>query len=399
MCNLADFFIKEHPEKYDKTAGTRMDYENDENLKRIFAIIDNQKNSAIMVNTNQEGQIEEGEFGTYDLQKHQFKLTNEQIKQRIQKQLKTNIEKYAKDIYSAQEIKEMTEGMMPKNLDDMEKLATKGDREISEKAERLVKVEKPDEINRKNGKSKTERDELENASKVTIGQENDGQAEKNEVPDDVQKACARMGVHQIRGFFYANAAELESKVDGTRTDKKGNKVLIIEVYDNRLGCNKYYGFQDDRMVLYGNDSEINKAVKDVTGNVTQMGKLIKPLRAQEDQFIEYEDSQGLVIREKIEDGQEMSMQEINRYREDMEDTLTKYSQKIFQIKNDPLLTGEQKIERIQAIDDWCDKTTTKITRENDGSLRNDQNIDNTTDKQTLKIQEEIADNQGNEIGE
>ena len=47
MCNLADFLIKEHPEKYDKTAGTRMDYENDENLKRIFAIVDHQKNRAI----------------------------------------------------------------------------------------------------------------------------------------------------------------------------------------------------------------------------------------------------------------------------------------------------------------------------------------------------------------
>lgn len=397
MCNLADFLIKEHPEKYDKTAGTRMDYENDENLKRIFAIIDNQKNSAILVNTNQEGQIEEGEFGKYEFgeangsKKPQFYLTNEDLKQRIQKQLEESIEKYAKDIYSSKEIKEMTEDMMPKTLDDMEKLATKGDREISEKAERLVKVEKPDEINRKNGKSKAERNEIENANKVTIGQENDGQADKNEVPDDVQKACRKLNITHIKSYFYVEAAQLEEKIDGTRVDKNGSKVLMLEVEDsaNVGGPNKYYGIQDDRMALYGT---ANSEVRNVTGNVTQMGKVVKPLKLESPEYIEYEDSEGLVIREQIDEKSDLSVQEINRYREEMEDILEKYSQNIYMIKSSNL-SPEEKVKEIQKIDDWCDRETTNSAREHNISVFDDKNIDEETDKNTLVVQEKIMEDQ------
>ncbi len=397
MCNLADFLIKEHPEKYDKTAGTRMDYENDENLKRIFAIVDHQKNRAIMINTNPEGQIEEGEFGKYEFgeasgsKKPQFYLTNEDLKQRIQKQLEESIKKYAKDIYSAQEIKEMTEDMMPKTLDDMEKLATKGDREISEKAERLVKVEKPDEINRKNGKSKAERNEIENAGKVTIGQENDGQAEKNEVPDDVQKACRKLNIMHIKSYFYVEAAQLEEKIDGTRVDKNGSKVLMIEVEDsaNVGGPNKYYGMQDERMALYGT---ANSEDRKVTGNVTQMGKVVKPLKLESPEYIEYEDSEGLVIREQIDEKSDLSVQEINHYREEMEDILEKYSQNIYMIKSSDL-SPEEKVKEIQRIDDKCDKDTTKSALSHGIGRTDDENIDQVTDKHTEDMQEDVMEDE------
>lgn len=397
MCNLPDFLIKEHPEKYDKTAGTRMDYENDENLKRIFAIVDHQKNRAIMINTNPEGQIEEGEFGKYEFgepngsKKPQFYLTNEDLKQRIQKQLEESIKKYAKDIYSPQEIKEMTEDMMPKTLDDMEKLATKGDREISEKAERLVKVEKPDEINRKNGKSKAERNEIENAGKVTIGQENDGQAEKNEVPDDVQKACRKLNIMHIKSYFYVEAAQLEEKIDGTRVDKNGSKVLMIEVEDsaNVGGPNKYYGMQDERMALYGT---ANSEVRKVTGNVTQMGKVVKPLKLESPEYIEYEDSEGLVIREQIDEKSDLSVQEINHYREEMEDILEKYSQNIYMIKSSDL-SPEEKVKEIQRIDDKCDKDTTKSALSHGIGRIDDENIDQVTDKHTEDMQEDVMEDE------
>lgn len=397
VCNLAEFLIKEHPEKYDRTDGTRMDYENDENLKKIFAIIDHQKNRAIMINTNPEGQIEEGEFGEYefgeenDSKKPQFYLTNEDLKQRIQKQLEESIEKYAKDIYSPQEIKEMTEDMLPKNLDDMEKLATKGDREISEKAERLVKIEKPDQINRKNGKSKAERNELENASKVTIGQENDGQADRNEVPEDVQKACRKLNITHIKSYFYVEAAQLEEKIDGTRVDKNGSKVLMLEVEDsaNVGGPNKYYGMQDERMALYGT---ANSEVRNVTGNVTQMGKVVKPLKLESPEYIEYEDSEGLVIREQIDEKSDLSVQEINRYREEMEDILEKYSQNIYMIKSSNL-SPEKKVEEIQKIDDWCDKETTKSAVKYDISKADDKNIDQATDEHTEDMQEIVMEDQ------
>ena len=350
-----------------------------------------------MRRTNPEGQIEEGEFGKYEFgepngsKKPQFYLTNEDLKQRIQKQLEESIEKYAKDIYSSKEIKEMTEDMMPKNLDDMEKLATKGDREISEKAERLVKFEKPDEINEKNGKSKAERNEIENANKVTIGQENDGQADKNEVPEDVQKACRKLNITHIKSYFYVEAAQLEEKIDGTRVDKNGSKVLMLEVEDsaNVGGPNKYYGMQDDRMALYGT---ANSEVRNVTGNVTQMGKVVKPLKLESPEYIEYEDSEGLVIREQIDEKSDLSVQEINYYRGEMEDILEKYSQNIYMIKSSNL-SPQEKVKEVQKIDDWCDRETTNSAREHNISVFDDKNIDEETDKNTLEVQEEIMEGQ------
>lgn len=394
ICNMAEFLITMHPEKYAKSMGTENNYRRDENLRKIYAVVDKQKNMAVLINTNEKGKIPEGEFGVYEfgnkLKADEFKPSD-----KIEKIVREKVEKFSNGTLTAKEEDEMVKKLMPKTLDDMDKIATI-DMEIEEKTKKAID-KKIDEKNAENGKTKEDRETLEKENKekseeqVTIGQEKDGQESKKQIPNDVQKACKRLGINHVRSFFYVNATELDNKVDDTRTNKNGNRVLILEVYDNKIDCNKYYGFQDERMVLYGNDSEANKAVKDVTGNVTQMGKLIKPLKPKETQFIEYEDSQGLVIREQIDDKEDLSMQEINQYRKDMEETLTKYSQEMYRIKNDSLLSKEQKNERIQAVDDWCDKKTTEIAKNNDISINADRRIDAITDNHTEDIQENIQE--------
>lgn len=382
VCNLAEFLIAEHPEKYDRTTGTRMDYENNQELQRIYTVVNRQKNTAVLINTNKEGKIPEGEFGVYDLEKHEFQLTNEELR----KTIREHIKKYAKNTMTAKEEEQMIDEIAPKTLDDMDKIATMGERNIDEKVRNAVD-QKIDEKNEENGKTKEEREALENKNKdkkeVEIGQE-----EKETGPEDVVKACRSLGVTQIKSYFYVNASELGDKVDGTRVNKNGNRVLMLEVADgsNLEGPNKYYGFQDNRMISYGTE---NQEVRDVTGNVTQMGKVVKPLKLQSPEYIEYTDSEGLVIREQIDDKMDLSVQEIENYKRDMEKVLEKYSQNIYMIKYNSNLSPEQKIEQIQKIDDWCDKETTQIALENDISLNDDKNIDNATDEHTEDIQEEV----------
>ena len=38
ICNMAEFLITEHPEKYAKSMSTENDYRNDENLRKIYAV-------------------------------------------------------------------------------------------------------------------------------------------------------------------------------------------------------------------------------------------------------------------------------------------------------------------------------------------------------------------------
>ena len=382
VCNLAEFLIAEHPEKYDRTAGTRMNYENNEELQRIYAVVNKEKNQAVMINTSKDGKIPEGEFGIYDLENHEFQLTNETLRETIREHIK----KYAKDTLTAKEEEQMIDEIAPKNLDDIDKFVTMGERNIDEKVRDVVD-KKIDEKNEENGKSKEEREALENRNKdeeqVTIGQE-----ENETIPGDVEKACRKLGVTQVKSYFYVNANELADKVDGTRVNKNGNRVLMLEIADssNLEGPNKYYGFQDDRMVSYGTE---NQEVRDVTGNVTQMGKVVKPLKLQSPEYVEYKDSEGLVIREQIDEKSDLSVQEIENYKKSMEKTLEKYSQNIYMIKYNSNLSPEQKIEQIQKIDDWCDKETTDIALKNNISLNDDKNIDDATDEHTEGIQGDI----------
>ena len=346
-----------------------MNYQKDKNLNEVY-VFDGGKDEAYFFGT--EKSSIPGHIANETLKDGKIVFSDEVRRKYIDPL-------YADDPEKAKEFEEKFFHGQAKDLDVLEKMI-----ERPNNFKKMIE-QKCVEINKENGISEAETEKARKNSKSENSNQHKVALEKNEkqkIPTDVENACKKLGVNQIRGFFYVNAAELTNKVDDTRTNKNGNKVLIIEVYDNKLSCNKYYGFQDEKMVLYGNDSEANQAVKDVTGNVTQMGKMVKPLKAQEDQYIEYEDSDGLVIREKIDEKQETSMQEINQYKKEMEDTLTKYSQKINAIKEDPLLSPEEKKARIQAIGQWCDQKTTELAKENDISMNDDKAINEVTDEHT-----------------
>ncbi len=341
VCHLADFLSKEDKEQEKRK-------EPEEQLKKIFSIIDLKNNRAILINTNQEEQ--EGEIGVYDLENHTFHLTNSELREKIEKSLLVQIEQYAKNVYSPNQIKEMIEQMMPKTLEQMSQRITIKDEELDKKAEKLVKYDKIDEINQRNGKSKKERQQLESKKEtqtVVIGQQEE--KEKHEkVPEDVVQACQKLGITQIKGYFYVNAKQLEDKIDEISVNPNAGRVLMIKVANtsNLAGPDRYFGIQNNRMILYGTQDKQMEQVVQNKATPPIDGKLIEPLQKNNPTYVEFSDSERLLVDEKLEENMNLSLQDLENYKKQIEQLLEQYSQNVIAIEENNLLNAQQKKEML-----------------------------------------------------
>lgn len=386
VCNLAEFLLKEHPEKYEKA---RTIYEQNPELSRVYAVIQQEKNRAIMINVNKEGKIPEGEFGVYDLQNHKFRLTNEEVKTKIQQILESKINRYAKDVYSPAQIREMTEQMMPKNLDDMDQLVTKGEHQIEQRAERLVKDEKPAEINQKNGIPDSQKIALEEESKSKQTQ----QEPQKEVPEDVVKACEKLGITELKGYFYVEARQLGDKVDNIAVNENGGKVLMLETANpsNAIGPDKYFGIQDERMILYGTqDREVEEVTNRGTVPPTD-GKLIEPLKKDNPTYIEFSDSEGMFVKEKLEENMNLSVQDLENYKEEVEKLLEHYSAEVAKIQ-ESFASQEEKVRALSENDINYDKMNTELAKKYGIDKTDAKSINLQTTEYTQDRAEELLEN-------
>lgn len=376
ICNLAEFLILEHPEKYAKSMGTENNYRNDEDLQKIYAVVSKEKNVAVLINTNENGKVPEGEFGVYDLQKHTFEASKE-----MKEKLKKSIREMANDTLTEKEIDEMTEKIAPKNLDDMDKIATLGEKHINEKARKAIDA-KIDEKNLENGKTKDERNALESK---TNGKEEQqaGEANKNEIPADVAKTCKRLGITNIKAFMYAKGAEFASKTDIPYVNKNGGNVLIIRTKDTGKSTDKYFVFQDGRLCVPGNrDEEIDQVARKSTQN-SKNGTLIKPLDIDdEEQYVEYQDSQGLVIREKLEENMNLSTEDLEGYKKQIQKELESYSEELYKIEETAFLNDAQKDELYIQANERFNTNNEKMARQFNIDLSDVQAINLATDERT-----------------
>lgn len=327
-CTLAEFLAKQHPDRYDNSI-----YQNTDELKQIFAIVNKKENVAIFINLNKDenSKLEVGDFAEQDLQTYKIKLAPE-----LENEIKGQYEKMCNGTTMAKDFEKEKNKIFKGDLDSLEKTATipfylKGE------AKKIISA-KIDKENDENGISRDEREQIE-GEQLQDKEEND-----QNLPTDVINACKKLNISKIKGYFYVDANQLRKKIDNNLVNKDGEKVLIIETPSEKIdGPNRYYGMQDEKMVLYGNEDQ---AVKEVTGNVTKMGKVIEPLRIKEDKTIKYQDSDGLVINEQIDDNSELSVQEANNYREEMIEILEEYSKEIELIENDNSLNDKQKRQKI-----------------------------------------------------
>lgn len=388
-CTLAEFLAKQHPQKYDNSI-----YQNTDELKQIFAVVNKKENVAIFINLNKDNnsKLEYGDFAEQDLTNYKIKLVPE-----IEKKLKSEIEKMSHGYFSTKEQESIFKESFKGDLDSLEKIATI-DFYLIKQAKKIIS-EKLDEINRENGISKEERNIIEtkkkidkekaehedNTEEISIVNEKNEEDEKDNIPEDVRKACKKLGINKLKGYFYVNASELNSKVDNTLVNEYGNKVLMLEVPTEKIeGPNKYYGIQDEKMVLYGNEDE---AVRDVTGK-TRMGEVIEPLKLQEPKEVKFDNKDGMVVNEQLDDNKDMSVQEANAYREEMEELLEKYSQNLELISSDTSKSKQEKEKMIYDIKNKFSSDSTELANKYDIKDDDTKNIVTEVEENTNeKIQE------------
>lgn len=336
VCNLVEFLEKEEG----------IIPENREELARIFTVISPKEKKAIMINTSKKGKIPEGEFGKYDLEMQEFELTNEEIREKMREQIK----RYAKEILLPAEEEKLIDQMVPEHLSQMEEFVEQGmdETEIEIRARKVVD-RKVDEKNAGNGISKRQRQEVEREKRDNrVKKEpNEEISEKNqELPEDVVKAATKLGVTKVKGYFYVNAKQLADKVENTPVKEDGKRVLILEVANGNAidGPDRYYGFQEERMVLWSNQNEEMEEVTQRGARPPVDGKLIEPLKRDDPTYVEFSSSEGMVVEEKLEENLNLSVQALESYKQEIEELLKHYAQNIVAIQENESLDDDQKRE-------------------------------------------------------
>ncbi len=304
------------------------------------------------------------------------KTPTEEENQKIKNILLDTIQQYAENVYTPEQIDEM--------LQTLEKLQEKTDAEIRQEAEILVKYQMPAEINEKNNvrvddpvypsrkdlpeeeknieleKSQTEEKE---EQQIIVGKEAEPE-QAQEIPEDVAKACMKLGITQIKGYFYVNAKQLGEKVDNIVVNQNGGNVLILEVADSsRLGAaDRYYGIQDERMILRGTQDEEMEEVTEKANRPPANGKLVEPLKKDNPTYVEFSDSEGMLIQERLEDKMNLSVQDLENYKKEVEKLLDKYSQNVVAIIENPMLEEGQKNELLAENDNHFNRLLTEMTQ-------------------------------------
>lgn len=336
------------------------------------------------------------------------KMPTEQEKQKIRDILLETINQYAENVYTPEQIDEM--------LQTLEKSQEKTDVEIRQEAEMLVKYQKPAEINEKNNvgvddpvypsrkdlpeeeknieleKSQTEEKE---EQQIIVGKEAEPE-QAQEIPEDVAKACMKLGITQIKGYFYVNAKQLSEKVDNIVVNQNGGNVLMLEVADSsRLGAaDRYYGIQDERMILRGTQDEEMEEVTERSNRPPTNGKLVEPLKKDNPTYVEFSDSEGMLIQERLEDNMNLSVQDLENYKKQVEKLLDKYSQNVVAITENPMLEEGQKNKLLAENDSNFNRLLTEMTKKY-GIDKSDEKSIQSQKKESVqeKIEKEAEDDE------
>lgn len=381
VCNLAEFLLTQHNEGYERN---RAIYENNEALQKIYAVVDSKKELAVFVNVNEKGKIPQGEFGVYDFRNHKFEASKE-IKEKIEK----SIRQMTKNVFSEKEIKKMVENISPKTLDDMDKIATK-DFEIQNRAKKEVD-RMIDEKNNENGKDKSERSIIENKNMTEEAKEEQKKS-INTLPKHIAKYCIMAGVIAPLAVIDTKATEAYDKIDEPRINRNGGNVTILKVRDDAKSIDKYLVFQDNKLIIPGNrDEKIDKVVGKKMQN-SKNGSFIKPLDIdEEEQYFEYTDSQGLVIKEKLEESLNLSIEDLEEYKKEIKYELEKFSQEFYKIDETPFASDAQKDELRAKVNEGFNENNEKIALKYNINFEDVKEINLVTDEHTEEINNEFQD--------
>lgn len=206
---------------------------------------------------------------------------------------------------------------------------------------------------------------------------------QTQIPEDVVKACQKLGITKIKAYLYAKANEFSSKTEVPYVNKNGENVLLIRAADDTKNTDKYFAFQGDKLCVPGNrDEEIDQVVGRRTQNMRN-GKLLQPLEIDdEEQYVEYEDSQGLVIQEKLEETMNLSTEDLKQYKEKIQEELERYSNELAKIEETPFLDDAQREQLYREANEKFNRNNEKIAKECHIDLSDVKAINLATDEKT-----------------
>jgi len=388
---LPDYLAERFPEKYGPDSGNYMNYKEDENLNEVYAF--------------DSGEGEVYFFGTDDalIKGH---IANENLKDGKITLSKELSEKTVGAIFAndPKKIKEFEENFFHgkgKDLEVLEHILEKRGNfakkinetknEIDPSAPDIKFNEKENVAEKKSSSKKIEEED------ITIGGDGKSKKGNEKIPEDVVKACALLGITNIKGYVYGNAQEFVSKTDAPNVNKHGGNVLIIKVNDDSKNTDKYFVFQDNKLCVPGNrDEDMDKIARKTTQN-SKDGTLMKPIKIDdEEQYVEYSDSQGLVIKEKLEENINLSTKKLQEYQQEIQEELEKYSENIYKIEQNNMLSDEQKDQMYMQVNETFNKNNREIALQYGIEYSDVKAINLATDKQT---NEQINENEEEKVQE
>ncbi len=388
VCNAAEFM---QIERSPITENGRM-----EDLQRMFAVVDSEKNLAIMINTQEKGEIPEGELGYYNLENHNFRVSGK-TKERI-------VERLGIGALELEKQDEIIDAIF-QNLEDLEELA-KFDLAliIEKKLPQLEKIrdQKIDETNEENGIPKENRQRLENKSKSKVSEEEQKKEEVKQanLPEHVVKYCIMAGITVPKAVVDTKASEAADKIDEPMINRNGGSVTIIKVNDYAKQTDKYLVFQDGKLIIPGNrDDKIDKVVGTRMQN-SKNGTMIQPLEIDdEEQYFEYTDSQGLVIQEKLEENLKVSIEDLENYKREVQQELEKNSQELYKIEETPFLSDAQKVNLYVQANERFNHNNAQIAKKYNIELSDVQAINLAIDERTQgQIEQETEEDEIDDRG-
>ena len=137
-----------------------------------------------------------------------------------------------------------------------------------------------------------------------------------------------------------------------------DRVLILESEDEFLGSDKYFGFQNNKMVLYGNkDDEIEKVIGD---RPPIRGKYIEDLKMESDTKVVDFSASNVKVDAQLEESVNNSVQDIQGYQIRVNQLLEMYSKRISQISDNPFSSHQEKIKELNNLDGWFENENQKL---------------------------------------
>lgn len=361
VCNLKEYLDKYAKEEYIKYLEKEsITPETIENMKKVFVIQGKDEKEAILINTYNEGKLPEGKIGTYNLEENKF-VASSQVKIKIIETLGIDINSF--DVYEQNEIIDKVFGDMNAliNLNQLE-----FEEKITEKAPEVKELiqettrkknekagHSEETVKKVTGESNKDGKTNEEEPKVMLANENTENSKGSKLPEDVEKACARLGITQLKGYYYVNPVELGNKIDNVPVNKYAGRVLILEESKgaNVTEPDRYYGVQDEKLVLYGGKND--EAMEEITERGSRPpvdGSTLSPLKKDNGTYVEYSKN-GINISEKIEEKFDLSYQELEEYKKKQEELLDKFASEVNQTIEDDTLSEEEKNIKLDEIRD------------------------------------------------